>query len=160
LRFSDRPFVASDAPYVVATHLLEHAKGFVSAPPTEQQVIESLQAPNVRRRIVLDEHSERAGLWMAKDHEGWLVEIGLIVAQVPRKGIGRFALRSALQWAFGEIGAHRVWLEVVASNVPARTLYESEGFLLEGTYRDGFRRPDKTYEDLMHYGLLRSEWNP
>jgi len=155
--FRERPFAREDASYVVEAHSWPHALGFVSAPPTEELVLATLDAPNVRRRIILDERSERAGLWMARVHEGWLVEIGLIIAQAPRQGAGRFALRSALDWAFADLGAHRISLEVTARNKGARALYENEGFVLEGTYRDGFRRNDGGFEDLVHYGLLRSE---
>jgi RimJ/RimL family protein N-acetyltransferase len=157
-QFSDRPFTADDAPYVVAAHTFSHAKPFVSAPPTEQLVIDRLNTPNVMRRIVLNERGERAGLWVASSHEGWLVEIHLIIATVPRSGAGRFALRSAMRWAFEEVGAHRAWLEVTAANVAARALYESEGFVHEGTYRHGFRGQDGGYEDLTHYGFLETEY--
>jgi diamine N-acetyltransferase len=106
------------------------------------------------QRIVLDTSGDRAGLWRASAHDGWLVEIHLIVATKLRCGVGRYALRSAVRWAFEEVGAHRVWLEVTASNLVARRLYESEGFVHEGTYRHGFRNRDGTFEDLAHYGLL------
>lgn len=159
-RFSERPFSPEDAAYVVAAHTLPHAKGYVSAAPSEQIVIDTLGSPNIRRCIVLDEHGERAGLWIASAHDGWLVEIRLIIATVPRSGAGRFALRSAMRWGFEEIGAHRVWLEVTAANSVARRLYESEGFVHEGTYRQGFRGSNGTYEDLAHYGLLRAEYAP
>ena len=156
--YSERPFQPSDAPFVVAAHLLPHALGFVSEPPSEETVVTSLSAENVRRRIVLNERWEPAGLWMARSHEGWLVEIGLIISASPRSGAGRFALRSALHWAFEEIGAHRVGLEVTARNAAARALYEREGFTHEGTYRDGFRRSDGGFEDLALYGLLEGEY--
>lgn len=155
--YSERPFAKDDAPYVVAAHTLPHVAGFVSAPPSERDVIDTLDAPNTMRRIVLDERGTRAGLWMASLHERWLVELRLIIATLPRAGAGRFALRSAMRWAFEEVGAHRFWLEVTADNAPARRLYESEGFVHEGTYRDGFKR-NGVYTDLAHYGLLESEY--
>ena len=159
MEYSERPFQSTDAPFIRAAHLLSHAKGFVSEPPTEETIIESLSVESVRRRIVLNERSEPAGLWMAKAHDGWLVEIGLIISASPRSGAGRFALRSALQWAFDEVGAHRICLEVTANNTAARRLYESAGFMHEGTHRDGFRCGDGTFEDLAHYGLLDFEYS-
>ena len=156
--YRDRPFTRDDVSYVVAAHTFPHVRGFVSAPPAEQDVIDTLDAPNTMRRIVLDDHGTRAGLWIASVHDRWLVELRLIIATLPRAGAGRFALRSAMKWAFAEVGAHRLWLEVTADNAPARRLYESEGFVHEGTYRDGFKRRDGVYTDLAHYGLLDSEY--
>ena len=130
----------------------------MSTPPSQQVVIDTLDAPNSMRRIVLDERGTRAGLWMASVQDRWLVELRLIIATLPRAGAGRFALRSAMKWAFEEVGAHRLWLEVTADNAPARRLYESAGFVHEGTYRDGFKRRDGVYTDLAHYGLLESEY--
>ncbi len=92
------------------------------------------------------------------NHDGWLVEIHGIVAAKPGTGVGRWALRAALRWAFEDVGAHRVWLEVTADNAPARRLYESVGFTHEGTYRDGFRSGPGEYRDLAHYGILQPEW--
>ena len=86
------------------------------------------------------------------------MEIHRIVAIEPRAGIGRWALREALRWAFDDIGAHRVWLEVTAANSGARRLYEDEGFVHEGTYRDGYRSDIGAYQDLAHYGILKHEW--
>lgn len=156
--YRERPFEKDDASYVVAAHTLPHVLGFVSAPPSKREVIDSLDAPNTMRRILLDEDGTRAGLWMASVHDRWLVELRLIIATLPRAGAGRFALRSAMTWAFEDLGAHRLWLEVTADNAPARRLYESEGFVHEGTYRDGFKRRDGVYVDLAHYGLLDSEY--
>lgn len=156
--FWERHITAVDAPYVVAAHTFPHARPFVSAPPTQQRVAETLHTPNTMRRIVLNDQGERAGLWIASLHDGWLVEIHLIIATVPGLGVGRFALRSAMRWAFEDVGAHRAWLEVTAANTAARGLYESEGFVHEGTYRHGFRAQDGTFEDLAHYGLLESEY--
>ena len=40
------------------------------------------------------------------------------------------------QQAFEQLGAHRLWLDVMAHNDRARNLYRSEGFLEEGTLRE------------------------
>jgi hypothetical protein len=50
-------------------------------------------------------------------------------------------------------------VEVTAANVNARRLYESEGLVHEGTYRDGYRSGAGAYEDLAHYGILKAEWS-
>jgi diamine N-acetyltransferase len=81
-----------------------------------------------------------------------------LIAIAPQRGIGSWALRRMVERAFDDLGAHRVYLEVTADNAPARALYEREGFVLEATFRDGYR--DETtgaYKDLGAYGLLADE---
>jgi ribosomal-protein-alanine N-acetyltransferase len=48
-----------------------------------------------------------------------------------RKGIGQRLLRSALSHA-KRLGARTATLEVRSSNLPARSLYEKEGFVVDG----------------------------
>jgi RimJ/RimL family protein N-acetyltransferase len=112
----------------------------------------------MRARVILDSVGKPAGFIAMSNHDGWLVEIHGIVAERPRSGVGRWALREALRWAFDDLGANRVWLEVIATNVNARRLYEDLGFIHEGTFRLGYRSGSGEYEDLAHYGILAREW--
>jgi len=57
-----------------------------------------------------------------------------------RKGVGRRLLRSALSLA-KSLGAHTATLEVRSSNLPARTLYEKEGFVAAGLRRRYYLTP-------------------
>lgn len=54
-------------------------------------------------------------------------------SDVQRKGLGRTVLGSLLAWGAG-LGVERAFLQVEATNVPARALYESAGFELAYTY--------------------------
>ncbi len=63
---------------------------------------------------------------------------GLAVAEEARgQGVGRALLRAACEEARRQ-GARRLTLRVLAHNAPARTLYESEGFVVEGTLPEEF----------------------
>ncbi|MFE9247653.1 GNAT family N-acetyltransferase [Streptomyces sp. NPDC007088] len=68
--------------------------------------------------------------------------LGLAVAGRARgRGLGRALLRAAVARA-RELGARRVTLRVLGHNTPARRLYASEGFVVEGVlpgemYLDG-----------------------
>lgn len=156
-QYSDRPLSAGDAAYVVALHRLPHAAAFLHC-PTEIGIAELAGDESVRARVVVDAAGRPAGFIVMSVQDGWLMQIHGIVAERPRSGAGRSALREALRWAFDDVGAHRVWLEVTASNANARRLYESEGFVHEGTYRDGYRTATGDYQDLAHYGILKHEW--
>ncbi|MCX2179444.1 GNAT family N-acetyltransferase [Streptomyces sp. SKN60] len=57
---------------------------------------------------------------------------GLAVAESARgRGVARTLLRAAMDRARAE-GARRITLRVLGHNAPARALYESEGFAVEG----------------------------
>jgi RimJ/RimL family protein N-acetyltransferase len=156
-RYSDRLLTADDAAFVVALHAAPHARAHVPA-PSEERVRTSVDEPDRERRIILDHDGTPVGTWAMTIHANWLVELNRIVAIAPRRGIGSWALRRMIDRAFDDLGAHKVYLEVTADNVPARALYEREGFILEGTFRDGYRdETTGTYKDLCHYGMLEHE---
>ncbi|MGW0211506.1 N-acetyltransferase family protein [Streptomyces sp. NPDC003233] len=63
---------------------------------------------------------------------------GLAVAEAARgRGLGRMLLRAAVEEA-RERGARRLTLRVLGHNAPARALYESEGFVVEGVQPEEF----------------------
>jgi RimJ/RimL family protein N-acetyltransferase len=73
------------------------------------------------------------------------------------QGFGREALSLMLKYGFLSLGLERIWLEVVAFNAPAASLYEAAGFVREGCLRShayvgGHRH------DVLVLGLLRGEW--
>lgn len=156
-RYSDRLLIANDAPFVVALHAAPHARLHVHA-PSEQHVRATVDEPGRERRIILDHDGTPVGFWSLTVHAPWLVELSRIIALAPRRGIGAWALRRMIDRAFDDLGAHKVYLEVTADNAPARALYEREGFVLEGTFRDGYREETTgKYKDLCHYGMLGHE---
>jgi RimJ/RimL family protein N-acetyltransferase len=73
------------------------------------------------------------------------------------KGYGTDALRILLRFAFQELNRHRVSLDVVAGNARAQRAYEKVGFVVEGRTRGSDHRNGRR-RDLIHMGLLRSEW--
>ncbi|WP_229868689.1 GNAT family N-acetyltransferase [Streptomyces inusitatus] len=74
---------------------------------------------------------------------------GLAVAAAVRgQGVGRALLRAACERAREE-GAVRVTLRVLGHNAPARALYESEGFEVEGVLRGEFWIAGRYVDDVM-----------
>jgi RimJ/RimL family protein N-acetyltransferase len=156
--YTDRLVVPDDAPFVVALHAAPHARNYLNVPDAEI-VRAKVDEPDRERRIVLDADGTPVGFWaLAVLGGGWLVELSGIIAVAPGRGIGSFALRRMIDRAFDDLAAHKVYLEVTADNAPARALYERTGFVLEGTFRDGYRdERTGTYKDLCHYGMLPHE---
>ncbi|MFI6372045.1 GNAT family N-acetyltransferase [Streptomyces sp. NPDC050546] len=79
---------------------------------------------------------------------------GLAVAEEARgHGVARALLRAAGEEARRQ-GARRITLRVLAHNAPARRLYESEGFVVEGILPEEFLLDGKYVDDvLMGYSL-------
>jgi ribosomal protein S18 acetylase RimI-like enzyme len=75
-----------------------------------------------------------------------------------QRGIGSQLLRQALALARG-IGVERVELEVFASNLAAKKLYERAGFKVEGTQKPAGRL-DGDYDDLLELTLFLDTVTP
>ncbi len=98
-----------------------------------------------------------AGLRVDPDQHCATYTVGLFVAGLRGRGLGREMTRLILSWAFGVLGAHRVELEVLASNGRAIRCYLACGFQLEGTRREAGLYPDG-WKDFDLMGVLQSEY--
>jgi [ribosomal protein S5]-alanine N-acetyltransferase len=83
--------------------------------------------------------------------------VGLFVAGLRGQGLGREITRLVLAWAFGELGVHRVELEVLAFNSRAIRCYLACGFRQEGIRRQAELYPDG-FQDLIMMSVLKSEY--
>jgi RimJ/RimL family protein N-acetyltransferase len=123
--------------------------------PSEDAVRRKIEDTDCEQRIILDRDTP-VGLWTLHLHDEWLAEFVRVIAIAPGRGIGTYAVRRMIARAFDDLGAHRAYLEVVAEN-PARRLYEREGFILEGTFREGYCEAPGVYRDLCAYGMLAAD---
>ncbi|MEU6004879.1 GNAT family N-acetyltransferase [Streptomyces sp. NPDC047453] len=74
---------------------------------------------------------------------------GLAVAEEARgSGVGRALLRAAVEEARRQ-GARRITLRVLGHNTPARKLYESEGFVVEGVQPEEFHLGGAYVDDVL-----------
>jgi RimJ/RimL family protein N-acetyltransferase len=85
--------------------------------------------------------------------------VGLFVAALRGRGLGREVTRLVLGWAFGVLGVHRVELQALASNSRAINCYLACGFQQEGVRREAELYPDG-WKDFIMMGLLRPEHAP
>jgi RimJ/RimL family protein N-acetyltransferase len=72
------------------------------------------------------------------------------------KGMGTEAIRLVQQYAFGELGLHRLSVRVVDYNHRAIRAYEKCGFVIEGREREAALVDGRWYDDVM-MGLLDRE---
>lgn len=73
------------------------------------------------------------------------------------KGIGSWAIRHTLDFAFREVKLHRVELDVFSFNPRAIRAYEKAGFRREGILRDAVKDGDKYGDDIL-MAILEEEW--
>ena len=85
------------------------------------------------------------------------LQLKRMVVQHKDQGFGRAALRLAKKVAFDDLGAHRFWLDVRTHNARARGLYDSEGFVLEGTLREAVRGTGG-FDSLAVLSMLETEF--
>ena len=137
----------ANSPFVACWSREQHASVF-AAPDGAHLIIET-QPEGQRVGYVI-----MAGL----QNPNASIELGRIVITEKNHGYGREALRLVKSMAFEELNAHRLWLDVKAHNQRARHLYESEGFIFEGTLRDCVKT-NAGFESLVIMSILRDEYN-
>jgi len=85
------------------------------------------------------------------------IELKRIVIQEKNKGFGKEALQLVKETAFENLGAHRLWLEVMEHNDRAIKLYESEGFTSEGVHRENLKQGER-FVSLKVMSILAHEY--
>ncbi|KAH8831128.1 acyl-CoA N-acyltransferase [Flagelloscypha sp. PMI_526] len=74
-------------------------------------------------------------------------------------GFAREVIVSLLDYAFDNLGYHRMGLSVHSGNTRAMHLYQRIGFVEEGRVRETIYQAGK-WEDSVKMGLLKKEWKP
>jgi len=69
-------------------------------------------------------------------HRSAELQIRIGEADARGRGFGTDATRLLLRFGFDELDLHRIYLQVFATNEPARRLYERVGFRSEGVLRE------------------------
>jgi RimJ/RimL family protein N-acetyltransferase len=124
----------------------------------------------IRRRpdVAIFGIRERAGgrlvgscqlLGISAAHRKAELQIRIGEADARGRGYGKEAVRLLLDFAFRDLNLHRVELTVLAGNEPAIRLYESTGFVREGTLRQA-AHIDGRYVDLVVMAIIRDEGLP
>jgi RimJ/RimL family protein N-acetyltransferase len=79
--------------------------------------------------------------------------VGVFVADLRGRGLGREVTRLVVAWGFDVLGVHRIQLEVLASNRRAINCYVACGFRREGVRREAQLYPDG-WKDFILMGLF------
>lgn len=147
----------TDLPFVFQTEQNASKDGFVNL----QKIVEHekfLSDEDIRHLIIEVKRKPVGYIVLAglKD-ENENIELKRIVVSEKGKGYGRKAVQIVKKLAFDELNAHRLWLDVYDFNERARKLYESEGFKIEGVWREAVKDENKR-KSLVFMSILRSEY--
>jgi RimJ/RimL family protein N-acetyltransferase len=149
----------ADLDFVVGAENDLENRSFV-LPWSREQHRAALSDPDIEHCIVEENAGRRpvgCAILMGVRSPHQSIEFRRLVITEKGKGYGRAVLRLVKDLAFQELGAHRLWLDVMDHNQRARALYESEGFIVEGTLRECIR-VDGDFRSLILLSMLRREY--
>jgi diamine N-acetyltransferase len=140
-----RPTMLSDLDWVATVERDPHNLPFIT-PWDRTQHESAVRFPDFRHFIV-ETDAEAAGpagragfvILQGCRNPHRSVELKRLVLSIHGLGLGRRCVRLLKRMAFGELGAHRFWLDVKSLNSRALRLYASEGFIEEGRLRESVR---------------------
>ena len=121
---------------------------------------ERIQADPTRRwYLYRDASDEPAGVVYFTDiePEGGTAFWGFYARPETPAGTGKRILYTALEYAFNELGLHKLNGEVLAPNTVSVHLHEQCGFTREGVFREQHFDGEE-YVDIIRFGLLAREW--
>lgn len=125
---NDRALVTLSAPYREVSHT-EHDSWF-----------EQIRQRDDIRIFGIRENGRLVGTCQLHSihsvHRSAELQIRIGDPEARGRGVGTAATTRLLEIAFHELGLHRVYLHVFATNQPARRLYERLGFRVEGVQRE------------------------
>lgn len=73
------------------------------------------------------------------------------------KGLGTFATKQILNYAFETLKLNRVYLNVLSDNINAIKLYEKCGFVFEGEFKEHIKVHEQL-KNLKWYGILKENY--
>jgi diamine N-acetyltransferase len=153
-----RSATAADIVQICVLETLPEFRTLVGSWPEEQHR-RMLADPGAAYLIAEDSPGEiaRFAILQGLLSEHRQVELKRLVVRTPNEGVGKKLLTEAVERAFGEHHAHRIFLDVFVTNERARHVYEKFGFRKEGIMRDAVYR-DGSYHSLVLMSLLESEY--
>lgn len=154
-----RPTMTSDLEYVLSLEQDPENLAFIT-PWERTQHEAAIRFPDFRHFIIeggegLDAVGFLILIGCRSQHQS--IELKRMVVQAKGSGFGRAALRVAKKVAFDDLGAHRFWLDVKSRNTRAKALYDSEGFVVEGTLRDSVK-VQGGFDSLIVMSMLQPEF--
>ncbi len=159
-RIAFRPTTEADLYYVLKMERAGENEVFIRQWSIEQHK-SAISNENVAHLIVQKTSDSQA--------IGYIILVGLknpdqsiefkrIVIEKKNEGFGKESLQLIKKIAFEDLGAHRLWLEVMEHNERAIQLYKSEGFTCEGLHRESLKQGEH-FVSLKVMSMLANEYD-
>ena len=148
----------ADLEYVIETERHADNREYVFAWDLERH-LEAINNENELHLIIQNHEKKRIGYMILRGCSDPNDSIELTRVSISNKGhgYGKQAIRLIQEYVFLHLQAHRLWLDVKETNSRAKHVYESAGFVVEGTLRECIKT-NGAYESLTLMGILNSEF--
>ena len=121
------------------TDMIQWAGATFDWPLTQKQFREHLKAARLEHPTLypfaLEKHGKVVGYCEISGHRrrynSAMLSRVIISTRYRQKDFGKFMVKQAMQYAFGDLGLHRLGLGVYVSNKSAIRCYTKAGFVLE-----------------------------
>ncbi|SET12235.1 GNAT family N-acetyltransferase [Paenibacillus sp. NFR01] len=146
--------IFQEAPYLLTT--LEE---FTITAEDERRWIEDIQQDPDSLILIAIYEGEVAGfLDFQRGHRRRIAHTGSFSINIRRDlrggGLGTRMLQELITWATARPELEKIWLQVFATNQPAISLYESQGFVQDSLMEKQIKLENGEYVDLVGMGLL------
>ena len=120
------------------------------------------ELPSPRKITIIAGKDNRPLGWVIRSGEDrtpetWMVGIDICEDEMLNKGLGTEALGLWVEYLFTSSSVHRIGLDTWSLNPRMIHVAEKLGFTFEGIQRELVQWEGK-WLDLIHFGLLRMEW--
>ncbi len=88
-------------------------------------------------------------------NQNTIVDWGFYIAPYANKGTGTKMTTLALDIAFNQLNAHKVFAEILEYNIPSIRLHQKIGFSQEGVLKDHYF-DGENYHDVHCFGLVKN----
>jgi hypothetical protein len=151
-----RAATPDDAEFVLALFARDQVRPYTHGPRSIEDFHRSLEIAG-KEVAILERDGKPFGNICLGTSSPWMLELQVIAMWENGRGAGRFGMEYVKWRGFDDLRVNRIYLEVVAANARARTLYERAGFTAEGLFRSGYCDADGNFHDLAAYGMLASD---
>lgn len=119
---------------------------------------ERVQHDTARRLLIVSDATEPIGFVQFNPvAQGGIADWGFYARPDAPKGSGSKLGQAALEYAFKDLGLHKVCGQAIESNVASIAFHQKLGFAQEGRLREQQRIGEK-YHTLFCFGLLAKDW--